>query len=125
MIEAWVRISLVGIDLVQIEARAVVASIETYVRHAPALGRISHVAVLASARDAGPVAAHSGRSRSRLSRRLWRVPARRRSAARLFRCPSGCTFRVKSTAVSVTTTVQIACPYHARTTCSIQPIPVA
>jgi hypothetical protein len=34
VIDAWVRVSVVGIDLLTIEARVVVASIETYLRHA-------------------------------------------------------------------------------------------
>jgi gas vesicle structural protein len=38
VIDAWVRVSLVGIDLITVEARIVVASIETYLRYAEALG---------------------------------------------------------------------------------------
>ena len=38
MIDAWVRISLVGIDLITIEARVVVASIDTYLKYAEAVG---------------------------------------------------------------------------------------
>ena len=38
VIDAWVRISLVGIDLITIEARVVVASIETYLKYAEAVG---------------------------------------------------------------------------------------
>jgi hypothetical protein len=38
VIDAWVRISLVGIDLITVEARVVVASIDTYLRYADALG---------------------------------------------------------------------------------------
>jgi hypothetical protein len=38
VIDAWVRVSLVGIDLITVEARVVVASIETYLRYADALG---------------------------------------------------------------------------------------
>ena len=34
VIDAWVRVSLVGIDLVTIEARVVVASIHTYLQYA-------------------------------------------------------------------------------------------
>jgi hypothetical protein len=34
VIDAWVRASLVGIDLLAIEAKAVVASIETYLKYA-------------------------------------------------------------------------------------------
>ena len=38
VIDAWVRISLVGIDLVTVEARIVVASIETYLKYSEAVG---------------------------------------------------------------------------------------
>jgi hypothetical protein len=34
VIDAWVRMSLVGVDLISFEARMVVASIDTYVQHA-------------------------------------------------------------------------------------------
>ena len=37
VIDAWVRVSLVGIDLLTIEARVVVASFESYLNHAAAL----------------------------------------------------------------------------------------
>ncbi len=38
VIDAWVRISLVGIELLTIEARVVVASVETFLRYAEAVG---------------------------------------------------------------------------------------
>lgn len=38
VIDAWVRVSLVGIDLLSVEARVVVASIDTYLRYADAIG---------------------------------------------------------------------------------------
>ena len=38
VIDAWVRVSLVGIELLTIEARVVVASVETYLRYAEAVG---------------------------------------------------------------------------------------
>lgn len=38
VIDAWVRISLVGIEILTIEARAVVASVETYLKYAEAIG---------------------------------------------------------------------------------------
>lgn len=38
VIDAWVRVSLVGIDLVTIEARIVVASIDTYLKYSEAIG---------------------------------------------------------------------------------------
>lgn len=38
VIDAYVRVSLVGIDLVSVEARIVVASVETYLKFAEAIG---------------------------------------------------------------------------------------
>lgn len=38
VVDAWVRISLVGIDLITVEARVVVASIDTYLKYADAVG---------------------------------------------------------------------------------------
>ncbi len=38
VIDTWVRVSLAGIDFITLEARIVVASIETYLLHAEALG---------------------------------------------------------------------------------------
>ena len=38
VLDAWVRISLVGIELLAIEARAIGASIETYLKYAEAIG---------------------------------------------------------------------------------------
>jgi len=38
VIDAWIRISLVGIELLAIEARIVVASVETYLKYAEAIG---------------------------------------------------------------------------------------
>jgi hypothetical protein len=38
VIDAWVRISLVGIDLITVEARVVVASIDTYHKYAYSVG---------------------------------------------------------------------------------------
>jgi hypothetical protein len=44
VIDAWVRISLVGIDLITVEARIVVASIDTYLKYAEAVGITAPVA---------------------------------------------------------------------------------
>jgi hypothetical protein len=49
IIDAWVRVSLVGIDLITVEARVVVASIDTYLRYAEALGITTPVARPAAA----------------------------------------------------------------------------
>ncbi len=38
VIDAWVRISVIGIEMLSIEARVVVASVETYLKYAEAIG---------------------------------------------------------------------------------------
>ena len=38
VIDAWVRVSLVGIDLITVEARVVVASIDTYLKYSESIG---------------------------------------------------------------------------------------
>jgi hypothetical protein len=43
VIDAWVRVSLVGIDLITVEARVVVASIDTYLKYAEAVGQMPSV----------------------------------------------------------------------------------
>lgn len=44
VIDAWVRVSLVGIDLITVEARVVVASIETYLKYSEAVGQVAPLA---------------------------------------------------------------------------------
>src|SRR5919197_1357766 len=41
VIDAYVRVSLVGIELLTIDARIVVASVDTYLRFAEAVGRLN------------------------------------------------------------------------------------
>lgn len=38
VIDAWVRVSLVGIEILAIEARVVVAGVETFLKYAEAIG---------------------------------------------------------------------------------------
>lgn len=38
VVDAWVRVSLVGIELLAIEARIVVAGVDTYLKYAEAVG---------------------------------------------------------------------------------------
>ncbi len=44
VVDAWVRISLVGIELLAIEARIVVASVETFLKYAEAVGLLPEAA---------------------------------------------------------------------------------
>ena len=56
VIDAWVRVSLVGIDLITVEARVVVASIDTYLKYSEAVGASLPVArpALGEGRPEGP-----------------------------------------------------------------------
>jgi hypothetical protein len=84
VIDAWVRVSLVGIDLITVEARVVVASIDTYLKYSEAVGQVSPVsrpqaAELAAHQD---VIAENAALRAELAAtKGTRVGARRRSSA--------------------------------------------
>jgi gas vesicle structural protein len=56
VIDAYVRVSLVGIDLVTVEARIVVASIDTYLKYSEAVGI---TAPLARPRELAPPSVQS------------------------------------------------------------------
>jgi gas vesicle structural protein len=45
VIDAWIRFQLVGLDLITIDARIVVASIETYLNYAESLRFSGHAAL--------------------------------------------------------------------------------
>ncbi|MDD5496929.1 MAG: gas vesicle structural protein GvpA [Atribacterota bacterium] len=38
VVDVWARVSLVGIEILSVEARVVVASVETYLKYAEAVG---------------------------------------------------------------------------------------
>ena len=44
VIDAWLRLSVAGISLITVEARVVVASIETYLKHANVVGQLGPLA---------------------------------------------------------------------------------
>ncbi len=76
VIDAWVRISLVGIDLITVEARVVVASIDTYLKYADAVGLVGLVS-----RPQLP-AAEVPEVEIETTRRRTRVPVRRATGRR-------------------------------------------
>jgi gas vesicle structural protein len=49
VVDAWVRVSLVGIELLSIEARVVIAGVDTYLKYAEAVGLTSTAAAPALA----------------------------------------------------------------------------
>ena len=44
VIDAWLRLSVAGISLVAVEARVIVASIETYLKHTSVVGQLGSLA---------------------------------------------------------------------------------
>jgi gas vesicle structural protein len=70
VIDAWVRVSLVGIDLITVEARIVVASIDTYLKYSEAVGQVGSVAkpaALEPARASEAVLAENASLRKQLA----------------------------------------------------------
>ena len=70
VIDAWVRVSLVGIDLITVEARIVVASIDTYLKYSEAVGQVGSVskpAALEPARASDTVLAENAALRRQLA----------------------------------------------------------
>ena len=75
VIDAWVRVSLVGIDLITVEARVVVASIDTYLKYSEAVGQVAPVS-----RPQAELAAHQNviAENAALARRAGGRPRPRR-----------------------------------------------
>jgi hypothetical protein len=84
VIDAWVRVSLVGIDLLTVEARVVVASIDTYIKYSEAVGQsptVSRPAALETSRQNEDLLAENASLRLQLAASVARereeVPVRR------------------------------------------------
>jgi hypothetical protein len=82
VIDAWVRVSLVGIDLITVEARVVVASIDTYLKYSEAVGHSVAVArpVLEEASPYDQLLAENQALRAELGTRPKAASVRRRTA---------------------------------------------
>ncbi len=86
VIDAWVRVSLVGIDLITVEARVVVASIDTYLKYSEAVGTVAPVAKPAQIDAASheAVVAENAALRARLAAATpTEVPAPKRARTRV------------------------------------------
>ena len=77
VIDAWVRVSLVGIDLITVEARVVVASIDTYLKYADAVGLTGIVS-----RPQAELVEETVVDVEDVTRRPARTPLRRATAAK-------------------------------------------
>jgi hypothetical protein len=80
VIDAWVRVTLVGIDLLTVEARVVVASIDTYLKYSEAVAQLPAVSrPPTETRTAEAIAAENTALRAALQSSRRR-PRRRRTA---------------------------------------------
>jgi gas vesicle structural protein len=87
VIDAWVRVSLVGIDLLTVEARIVVASIDTYIKYSEAVSQVPTVSRPAiEARSSEELLAENAALRAQLAAasmaREETPPRRTRSSAK-------------------------------------------
>jgi hypothetical protein len=97
VIDAWLRVSVAGITVIDIDARVVVASIETYVQQGEAVAQ----AALASRPAALPAARPARRPRVRLQ------------------CESGCTFFRPAQRCPAS----VRCPFDRSRACPVTAIP--
>ena len=119
VIDAWLRVSVVGLALVDVDARVVVASIRTYVQEGPTVagqGLVSHPTAAPrpeTARARRP--AITGRKRKPLAA-APRAQRRAEAPAKvMLRCAEGCTFlRAKKSPVR--------CPSDRSRTCAVSPV---
>ncbi len=79
VIDAWVRVSLVGIDLITVEARVVVASIDTYLKYSEAVGQVAPVS---RPQASSPPRIRTCSPRTRRCEPSWRLPKAAGAAAR-------------------------------------------
>jgi hypothetical protein len=84
VIDAWVRVSLVGIDLITVEARVVVASIDSYLKYSEAVGQVVPASKPADAKQHDAILAENAALRAQLAAatQVTGVPAARRRARR-------------------------------------------
>jgi hypothetical protein len=106
VIDAWVRVSVAGIALLDVDARVVVASIETYVKHSEALAPTPLASRPATARAARRARCRPGARRPR-----------RRPVA--LHCAAGCTFR----SAAQRPPVRMRCPSDRDRTCAVAALP--
>jgi gas vesicle structural protein len=104
VIDAWLRVSVVGLALVDVDARVVVASISTYVRDGEA--------VAGHAMPSGP------RPPAPAPKRPARRPRRRGTprARIMLRCAEGCTF------LRASRRTPVRCPSDRSRACAVTPV---
>jgi hypothetical protein len=80
VIDAWVRVSLVGIDLITVEARVVVASIDTYLKYSEAVAQTPPMSVKPAEVRAQELLAENVALRAHVAAAGGKTPRRRAKA---------------------------------------------
>lgn len=118
VIDAWVQVSVIGLKLIDVDARVVVASISGYVRHARAVSEVPMVSrpQLPEPPPRPMLVAETRPALPRVARRQRRATAK--MPLRLGRCGTGCTFlkRFRSSGP-----VNVRCPYTPGQVCEVTP----
>ena len=120
VIDAWVRVSLVGIDLITVEARIVVASIDTYLKYSEAVGQVAPVSKPAiEGKGYEEVIAENAALRAQLKasalpsrargRRRARRPAAKRNGQRRTRASRACASQSSEPSAATTSCSRHAC----------------
>jgi hypothetical protein len=112
VIDAQIRVSLIGLRLVDIDARVIVSSIQTYVKHA--------AEVAEAERQPRVTMVTASTTPERAARRPLRrrAPRPRAQALIAYRCRQGCAFW-RSPASSPRGGVAAVCPYRPDATCEL------
>ena len=117
VVDAWLRVSVIGLRLIDVDARVVVASFRTYVLEGDRIA--GHDTVTRPMRAEG----RARRPALRPARRRRRPrPAAKSPAVRskvMLRCPAGCTF-LRSAGHSG----PVACPSERGRVCTVEPVHV-
>ena len=111
VIDAWLRVSVVGLELVDIDARVVVASIRTYVLDSDSIAGQGMVARPDPTRAPAKRPAAPKARRSRARRRV--SPARPKV---MLHCAEGCTF------LRASTKSPVRCPSDRTRTCAVSAV---
>ena len=117
VIDAKVRVSVVGLHLVDIDARVIVASIQTYVKHAREIGEVEQQVSLPRHGEPQPTAPSPAPARRRSPARRPRRRRTTHATTIAYRCEHGCTFRLPS---STREEASAACPYGADAACALK-----
>jgi hypothetical protein len=118
VIDAWLRVSLIGITLIDVDARVVVASISTYVRESDAIARTTPTARATRAARSAPAAPIP--SVAPIAPVVQALPRRvksRRAPRRLLtlQCGHGCTFARRV----ARRPSKVRCPSDTRQSCPV------